>query len=724
MLTKKIKKSLSGLLAFAMVVTGLSVQAEDVAQAAAKAKLKTKKISIKVGAKKKITIKKKKAKAKYTFSSSKKKVASVSKSGTVKGKKAGKAKITVKEKYKKKVRKLGVVKVTVKKSSQAKESPEVSASAAAPTASSGSVTSKAPVSSPTDKATAKPTGTAPVSAESTGENPASQAPEPTTEIPDELTWEQLNLEEYEDFAAYASSSNCSYENNVLKVTDTEYFGFKLPQDVSAGETVYVHVKGINNGPQGFRSWLVDNNSTTCVGDKDLYFFTQDKNDAFAVGEFDITYALPPNADCGHLFFKGPTYGVNIEDLTLSSVEVALTGEKDTTVFEPTEEQNAAMIQASLTSTGNNARIKSAIERAKAGEDVTIAYIGGSITEGAGASPNSKCNAQLSCTMFAEKYGTGENVHFVNAGMSGTPSSLGIVRYDRDVLGQMTADHPDILFVEFAVNDNGECTSQGAYEGLIRRALESGSAVILLFSVFQSDWNMQKEYTPYGVHYDLPMVSMKDAVDVYFKESGFIKWYFSSDGLHPTNAGHQLTAECIMNLFDTIDKEEAEADNTAEVLAKAPQKTDAYAGTKMMGPETVDALKAEENASLLDFDEGGFNVTDKNTGKFLFNTKAEKFPTNWMHTADSGEASLTAKVNCRNLLVVYKLSNDTKTGKAELYVDGELVKTMDGYNTDGWNNATTELAFNDETAREHTIEVKMAEGDEKKEFTLLAMGYNK
>lgn len=52
--------------------------------------------------------------AKYTYSSSNKKVATVSKKGEVTGRKPGKAKITVKETYKKKTKKIGTVTITVK----------------------------------------------------------------------------------------------------------------------------------------------------------------------------------------------------------------------------------------------------------------------------------------------------------------------------------------------------------------------------------------------------------------------------------------------------------------------------------------------------------------------------------------------------------------------------------------------------------------------------------
>lgn len=56
---------------------------------------------------------------------------------------------------------------------------------------------------------------------------------------------------------------------------------------------------------------------------------------------------------------------------------------------------------------------------------------------------------------------GDNVQYVNAGLSGTPSKLGILRLDRDVL----AYEPDICFIEFAVNDGTETDYQNAYESI-------------------------------------------------------------------------------------------------------------------------------------------------------------------------------------------------------------------------------------------------------------------
>ncbi|MCI8363906.1 MAG: right-handed parallel beta-helix repeat-containing protein [Eubacterium sp.] len=112
-----LNKLVSGVLLGALTVSLFTPG--TTAEAAKKTSLKQTKITVLTGKTKKIQIKNKKKKRKYVFSSSKKKIASVTKNGVVRGKKAGKAVITVKETYqvkkKKKKKVIGKVKVTVKK---------------------------------------------------------------------------------------------------------------------------------------------------------------------------------------------------------------------------------------------------------------------------------------------------------------------------------------------------------------------------------------------------------------------------------------------------------------------------------------------------------------------------------------------------------------------------------------------------------------------------------
>ena len=103
------------LLALALILSGLPLVPANEAVAAKKMKLSKTKLTLKVGKTKKLTVKNKKKKARVTWSSSKKKVATVSKKGVVKAKKAGKTTIMAKVKYKKKITKLKC-KVTDRKS--------------------------------------------------------------------------------------------------------------------------------------------------------------------------------------------------------------------------------------------------------------------------------------------------------------------------------------------------------------------------------------------------------------------------------------------------------------------------------------------------------------------------------------------------------------------------------------------------------------------------------
>lgn len=173
-----------------------------------------------------------------------------------------------------------------------------------------------------------------------------------------------------------------------------------------------------------------------------------------------------------------------------------------------EEYHTAMINKSLVSYGNVSRMQNQIKRAQNGEEVTVAYIGGSITEGLTAGADA-CYAKLTYQHFAKTYGKGDNVKYVNAGLSGTPSTLGVLRLDRDVLQKK----PDIVFIEFAVNDGSDSAYQSSYESMVRMLLESDRniAVVLLFARTAEGYSAQSYMKQIGSYYSLPMISYADAL---------------------------------------------------------------------------------------------------------------------------------------------------------------------------------------------------------------------
>lgn len=382
-----------------------------------------------------------------------------------------------------------------------------------------------------------------------------------------------------------------------------------------------------------------------------------------------------------------------------------------------------MIRKSLLHQGNNKRLKKAIEKAKNGEDVTIAYIGGSITQGASAKPiHSACYAYQSYLHFKKQFGQhdGEHIHFVKAGVGGTPSELGMLRYERDVLKNGTV-WPDIIIVEFAVNDAEDETSGVCYESLVLKALagENEPAVILLFSVFINDWNLQDRLSPVGIHYDLPMVSVKDAIVEQFylsKEEGNVitKRQYFYDSYHPTNIGHQIMADCLGFLFEETNRANESAQQLT--LEKPPIIGNDFAQVRL-----IDRIS---NTNIADIVVGSFNERDEELQMVEMDIQpiaTPQFPYNWMHRSNSGNESFKITLHSKALLLIYKDSGSNDFGKADILVDGNIVKSVNPLDIT-WTHCHAVILYNEQHSRKHTVEIKMSPNNEQKQFTILGFGY--
>lgn len=360
------------------------------------------------------------------------------------------------------------------------------------------------------------------------------------------------------------------------------------------------------------------------------------------------------------------------------------------------EHRKKLVERSLIGTGNNNRIKKAIEKARQGQEVTIAYLGGSITEGLYV--GLECNyASLSCDGFSQSYGTGQKMNCVNAGMPGTPSLLGLIRIERDVLKYK----PNIVFVEFAVNNSRDSTSMKAFESLLVRLLDSEThpAVVLLFAVTETGYSAQNEMEQIGEGLDLPMISVKDAVMPEIA-IGRMTWRdYSEDSIHPDPSGHELITEFIKHYYETVDREKEDEDS------QLPE-TFVY-GDEFRGMKMIDAV----NAPVLSL--GGFEKANT----------ISQFPNGWTHLPDAANDSYEMELKCKNLFIVYKESQEPRTGAIDLFVDGKWVTTVDGFMSSGWNNPVTKMVLNEEEAKWRKLAIRMAEGSKNKEFSILAFGYS-
>lgn len=396
------------------------------------------------------------------------------------------------------------------------------------------------------------------------------------------------------------------------------------------------------------------------------------------------------------------------------------------------ENYCAMIAKSLMNLGNTYRIRKAIEKAKAGKDVTVAYIGGSITQGAGATPiNTECYAYKSYQLFQNRFASGNNVKFIKAGVGGTPSELGMLRFDRDVLRD--GEKPDIVIVEFAVNDEGDETKGDCYESLVRKILKLdwNPEVVLLFSVFANDWNLQERLRPVGDLYDLPMVSIRDAVvEQFTRKEGRVltKNQFFYDMFHPSNIGHTIMADCLQYLFERCElREHARLDAfenglTEEGMLLQRLKLEPVIGGSFENVRLMDKKDVYEGAVI---ETGDFTATDQELQSVEMDDALNltpEFPYNWMYDGTKTDAeAFTLRMNCKALVLIFKDSGEVDVGKAEVFVDGAHVLTADPH-INNWQHCNAAILFNNENSEEHTVKIEIAKEDIDKKFTILGFGY--
>lgn len=377
-----------------------------------------------------------------------------------------------------------------------------------------------------------------------------------------------------------------------------------------------------------------------------------------------------------------------------------------------------MIGNSLLSLGNTMRLKRAIEKAKRGEDVVIAYIGGSITQGAGAKPiTEKSYAYLSYRGFCDLFTKdgGKNVKFVKAGVGGTPSELGMIRYEKDVTDYGNIK-PDIVIVEFAVNDEGDETEGISYESLVRKIAkaENEPAVILNFAVFMSEWNLESRLVPVGENYDLPMVSVKAAVVPQFnKDTVITKRQYFYDIFHPTNDGHRVMADCLIHLFEKAD--EAEMPDCDSDFSKPPVK-----GSQFEDIVLVDSVNISDFASVT---ENGFDYKDteiQRVERNMDNFSTPVLENGWAKKSGTKNAEFNMTITCKNLILVSKDSGSPQFGKADVYVDDKFVLTPDPL-VNGWDHCNPQIILDETESKEHQVRIVMHPGDEEKRFTILGFG---
>ena len=208
--------------------------------------------------------------------------------------------------------------------------------------------------------------------------------------------------------------------------------------------------------------------------------------------------------------------------------------------------------------------------------LNVAFIGGSITQqGRYTTPLATSTTTTSyLDALLKKENEDRKVNYKVAGIGGTGSSLGVYRLDKDVIDF----NPDIVFIEFAVNDGGTASSNAELarantEGMLRKlmSLQHQPMVVLLYMPQISGsqdysiaaWETDKPYDgkslveAYGVASVDVGAYIKSNIASTEKPDGIYVWksadkstypnataLTNTDGVHPNADGGQVYAEYI------------------------------------------------------------------------------------------------------------------------------------------------------------------------------------
>jgi hypothetical protein len=209
-----------------------------------------------------------------------------------------------------------------------------------------------------------------------------------------------------------------------------------------------------------------------------------------------------------------------------------------------------------------------LEKLKAGKEVRVGYLGGSITEAAGWRVKS-------LKWLQEQYPAAK-ISEINAAIGGTGSDLGVFRAQHDVL----RFKPDLLFVEFAVNDGNAAPEQiqRCMEGIVRRTWRADSATDICFVYTVSlpylgdlkagnDSRAATAMEGVADHYQIPSIHLGIEVARMEKEGKLIfkadkpkepqapdaPMIFSEDGVHPlVDTGHELYLQAIQRSMPKLE----------------------------------------------------------------------------------------------------------------------------------------------------------------------------
>ncbi len=310
-------------------------------------------------------------------------------------------------------------------------------------------------------------------------------------------------------------------------------------------------------------------------------------------------------------------------------------------------------------------IPNTMRRITVDKEVTIGFLGGSITEMKG---------YVDYTQEALKKRFPEcKFKFVRAGISSTCSDTGAFRLGKDILKK--APKIDLLFVEFAVNDNqdGHFPPQHSIrgiEGIVRQLRQCNvqGEVILLYSANESHLdNYRRGATPHEIAAHETVAQAYNIASINFAlqvsrdiRQGKYDWQ-KFGGVHPAPFGCQLYAAWIDGFFAN-----AKPGDAANAYPELPALDEfSYCNGRLISPDQAE-FDGDWSFSIPDWEKIPGKKRSCYTGKKILHSETPK-------------ATLTLDFTGRAIGFFTTAGDDA--GMLEYSIDGGKFQVVDTYRED-------------------------------------------
>ncbi len=192
------------------------------------------------------------------------------------------------------------------------------------------------------------------------------------------------------------------------------------------------------------------------------------------------------------------------------------------------------------------------------KNLTVGYIGGSVTAGFGASNAEVTSWRARTTQWLRETFPAATVAEGNAAVGGTGSFLGMCRIGTALLGPY---HPNLIFIEYAINDYYQgCSMEESgrqMESMVRQCLSANpyTDIVLIYTtdcgMAGRDFDAVCAFEQVARHYGLYTVNVgrllreREGADALRYQGQFL-----TDSVHPNDAGYEWYAAYVTEFLAT------------------------------------------------------------------------------------------------------------------------------------------------------------------------------